>query len=63
MWRLQLINEVLTSREATTYMYLLGIILESAKPCYSRCVALALRVGAGQISHNGQYELEGSASS
>lgn len=54
MWRLQLINEVLTSREAT--------ILESAKPCYSRCVAVALRVSAGQISHNGQYELEGSAS-
>lgn len=42
MWRLQLINEVLTSREATTYMYLLGIILENAKPCYSRCVAVAL---------------------
>lgn len=62
MWRLQLINEVLTSREATIYMYL-GTILESAKPCYSRCVAVALRVSAGQISHNGQYELEGSASS
>lgn len=45
-----------------SYHLHVGTILESAKPCYSRCVAVALRVSAGQISHNGQYELEGSAS-